>query len=146
MFAALLGYNPIAHLLGPSGTLARLPARSVAVLTGKQFFPHLISGPFHHGLIIVFTAAAIMSVIGAVISLLRGKQFYYREPGDPGVPLSPATALTAGAGPASPNGQPGASARPRESARPGAGAGPSTSARTAAQRAQTGRPAPDPPD
>ena len=43
------------------------------MLTGKQFFPTLISGPFHHGLMIVFTAAAIMSVTGAVVSLLRGK-------------------------------------------------------------------------
>ena len=84
LFAALLGYNPVRHLLAPSGTLARLPARSVAVLTGKQFFPHLISGPFHHGLIIVFIAAATMSFIGAVISLLRGGQFYYDTPGDAG--------------------------------------------------------------
>jgi MFS family permease len=157
MFAALLGYNPIAHLLAPSGTLARLPASSVAVLTGKQFFPHLISGPFHHGLIIVFTAAAVMSVIGAVISLLRGKQFYYSESGDPGVPLAPAMAPAAGAAPAGPNGQPGASARPNARARPGAGAGPtnesgrngsgrSGSARAPAQRADPGRSAPDPPD
>jgi len=53
------------------------------VLTGKEFFPHLISAPFHHGLVIVFTAAAIMSVAGAVVSLLRGKQFYYAEAGVP---------------------------------------------------------------
>ena len=81
MFAALLGYNPVRNLLAPSGLLSRLPAHNVAVLTGKQFFPHLISAPFHHGLVIVFTAAAIMSVIGAVVSLLRGKQFYYDEAG-----------------------------------------------------------------
>jgi hypothetical protein len=59
--------------------LATLPRQKVAVLTGNQFFPHLISGPFHHGLIIVFTAAALMSLIGAVVSLLRGGQFYYGE-------------------------------------------------------------------
>ena len=41
----------------------------------------MISAPFHHGLVIVFTAAAIMSFIGALVSLLRGKQFYYTEPG-----------------------------------------------------------------
>jgi len=81
MFAALLGYNPVRNLLAPSGVLSKLPAHNVAVLTGKQFFPHLISAPFHHGLVIVFTAAAIMSVTGAVVSLLRGKQFYYDEPG-----------------------------------------------------------------
>jgi MFS family permease len=81
MFAALLGYNPVRNLLSPSGVLKHLPAHNVAVLTGKQFFPHLISAPFHHGLVIVFTAAAIMSVTGAVVSLLRGKQFYYDEAG-----------------------------------------------------------------
>jgi MFS family permease len=102
MFAALLGYNPVQHLLGPSHSLATLPRHNVAVLTGKQFFPHLISGPFHHGLIIVFTAAAAMSVIGAVISLLRGKQFYYD---DSGVPRSPAAALIPAVTPIIPNGE-----------------------------------------
>ena len=81
MFAALLGYNPVQNLLAPSGVLKHLPAHNVAVLTGKEFFPHLISAPFHHGLVIVFTAAAIMSVTGAAVSLLRGKQFYYDEAG-----------------------------------------------------------------
>jgi MFS family permease len=86
MFAALLGYNPVQNLLAPSGVLSRLPAHNVAVLTGRQFFPHLISAPFHHGLVIVFTAAAIMSVTGALVSLLRGKQFYYddKAPSGPG--------------------------------------------------------------
>jgi MFS family permease len=81
LFSALLGYNPIAGLLGPTGVLSKLPAHNVAVLTGHQFFPDLISGPFHHGLKIVFTAAIVMSLAGALISLLRGKQFYYAEPG-----------------------------------------------------------------
>ena len=97
MFAALLGYNPVRNLLAPSGVLSRLPAHNVAVLTGKQFFPHLISAPFHHGLVIVFTAAAIMSVIGAVVSLLRGKQFYYDE----GVTVTAGPAVTVPPGPGS---------------------------------------------
>jgi MFS family permease len=80
VFAALLGYNPVQHLLQPSKVLATLPHHNVAILTGRQFFPHLISGPFHHGLVIVFSAAAIMSLIGALVSLLRGRQFYYDEP------------------------------------------------------------------
>jgi hypothetical protein len=79
VFAALLGFNPVQHLLAHSGVLARLPPQKAAVLTGNRFFPHLISGPFHHGLIIVFTAAALMSLVGAVVSLLRGGQFYYGE-------------------------------------------------------------------
>jgi MFS family permease len=91
LFAALLGYNPVQTLLAPSGVLAHLPAHNVAVLTGKRFFPNLISAPFHHGLIIVFTAAAIMAVIGALVSLLRGKQFYYDETG---VPVTAGPAVT----------------------------------------------------
>ena len=79
VFAALLGFNPVQHLLGHSGVLATLPRQNAAVLTGNQFFPHLISGPFHHGLIIVFTAAALMSLTGAIVSLMRGAQFYYDD-------------------------------------------------------------------
>jgi hypothetical protein len=86
VFAALLGFNPVQHLLAPSGVLATLPAHNVAVLTGNQFFPHLISGPFHHGLIIVFSAAAAMSLVGATVSLLRGGQFYYDAPDGAGSP------------------------------------------------------------
>jgi MFS family permease len=80
VFSAMLGYNPVQNLLGPTGVLSRLPAANAATLTGKQFFPNLISGPFHHGLMIVFTAAAIMSLIGAVVSLLRGKPVRLDEP------------------------------------------------------------------
>jgi MFS family permease len=97
VFAALLGYNPVQHLLKSSGALATLPRHNVAVLTGRQFFPHLISGPFHHGLVIVFSAAAIMSLIGALVSLLRGRQFYYDEPAGAGGPAhvpSPPAATT----------------------------------------------------
>jgi MFS family permease len=81
LFSALLGYNPMGNLLGPSGVLKKLPSQDAAVLTGKQFFPNLISGPFHHGLIIVFSAAIALSLGGALISLLRGRQFYYDENG-----------------------------------------------------------------
>jgi MFS family permease len=99
LFSALLGYNPVQGMLGPTGVLARLPAHNVAVLTGHEFFPSLISAPFHHGLIIVFSAAIAMSVTGALISLLRGKQFYYDEPAQSGsrtVAASAAPALAGG--------------------------------------------------
>ncbi len=75
LFAAFLGYNPIATLLGPSGVLASLPKADAAALTGTTFFPNLISNPFHDGLVIVFLAAAVMSVIGAVASFFGGKKF-----------------------------------------------------------------------
>ena len=100
LFAALLGYNPIQNLLRPSGVLQHLPAHNVQVLTGRQFFPHLISAPFHHGLVIVFTAAAVMSLTGALVSLLRGKQFYYDDKVPP--VTGPAAMVTNGAGLRSP--------------------------------------------
>ncbi len=91
LFSALLGFNPVQNLLAPYGVLAKLPAHNVAVLTGREFFPELISAPFHQGLVIVFTAAAIMSVLGALVSLLRGKQFYYDD--DAAVPPAPKTII-----------------------------------------------------
>ncbi|MGH2896375.1 MAG: MFS transporter, partial [Solirubrobacteraceae bacterium] len=75
LFAAVLGVNPVAHLLGATHALAALPAANRAVLTGHQFFPHLISGPFHDGLVIVFIVAAGLSVLGALASLLRGGRY-----------------------------------------------------------------------
>jgi MFS family permease len=79
LFAAILGVNPLGHLLAASHALATLPARSQQVITGREFFPHLISGPFHHGLVVVFAAAAILSMIAGLASLLRGGR--YVDPG-----------------------------------------------------------------
>jgi MFS family permease len=79
LFAAFLGFNPIQQLLGPSGVLHQVSAHQAATLTGGEFFPRLISGPFHSGLVVVFTAAAIMSVIAAVASLARGKRYVHGE-------------------------------------------------------------------
>jgi MFS family permease len=100
VFAAMLGYNPVQNLLAPSGLLHTLPAHNVAVLTGRQFFPNLISGPFHHGLVIVFTAAAIMSLLGAVVSWFRGKQFIFEE--EPGTVLDSSALLARGDDPPEP--------------------------------------------
>jgi MFS family permease len=70
LFAAFLGYNPIQQLLGPQ-VLHSLPAQNAANLTGRSFFPHLIAGPFHDGLVVVFWLAIGMSVVGALASLIR---------------------------------------------------------------------------
>ncbi|BBZ79295.1 MFS transporter [Mycolicibacterium anyangense] len=70
LFAAFLGYNPIAELLAPYHALNQ-PGVNVEVLTGKTFFPNLITEPFHAGLVVVFGAAALMMVIGAIASLFN---------------------------------------------------------------------------
>jgi MFS family permease len=79
LFAAFLGYNPVQTLVG-NDALQRLPAGDRATLTGREFFPDLISQPFHHGLVIVFGAAVAMSVIGAAASLLRGSRYVHTDP------------------------------------------------------------------
>ncbi|MGH6654298.1 MAG: MFS transporter, partial [Actinocrinis sp.] len=72
LFAAFLGYNPIQQLLGPH-VLSQLPAANAHTLTGREFFPNLISGPFHSGLIVVFSMAIGMCLVAAAACLIRDK-------------------------------------------------------------------------
>ncbi len=87
LFAAFLGYNPMEKLLGAPGphgepsVLSQLPPDKAAHLTGKTFFPHLISQPFKDGLVIAFTASMIMSFIAAWASWLRGSRFVHESSG-----------------------------------------------------------------
>ncbi|MEU2771750.1 MFS transporter [Streptomyces sp. NPDC007162] len=87
LFAAQLGVNPIQHLLQPSGALAHVTAAQQQVLTGREFFPHLLSGPFHSGLVIVFAFGAALAFLAALASLLRGTS-------PTAEPLAPRTAAT----------------------------------------------------
>jgi hypothetical protein len=79
VFAAFLGENPIKTLLAPTGVLGHLSHQQAATLTGTEFFPKLISQPFHDGLVVVFVAAAIMSLVAAIASLIRGKHYVHVE-------------------------------------------------------------------
>ena len=78
LFAALLGYNPMATLLPPD-VLHALPAAQAQVLTSREFFPQLISGPFAQGLVVVFMAAALMSVAAAWASWLQGSRYVHQD-------------------------------------------------------------------
>ncbi|MFI9406415.1 MFS transporter [Nocardia sp. NPDC052316] len=78
MFAAFLGFNPIQELLGPTGELAR-PGVHADTLTGQEFFPHLLTGPFHTGLVVVFVAAAIMMFLAAAASFFAGDKYVHDE-------------------------------------------------------------------
>ncbi|MEU4849437.1 MFS transporter [Streptomyces gilvosporeus] len=78
LFASLLGYNPIRTLLGPH-VLAQLPPGHAAYLTGREFFPQLISPPFADGLAVAFDFAIAACLIAAVASLLRGGRYIHGE-------------------------------------------------------------------
>ncbi len=95
LFAAQLGVNPVQHLLEPSGTLAGLTADQRETLTGREFFPDLISGPFHSGLVIVFAFGAALAFLAAIASLLRGatSRSSQEKPTVPLTTLDPRSAL-----------------------------------------------------
>jgi hypothetical protein len=75
----MLGENPVAHLLGPTGVLSSLSPAHQQILTGHEFFPRLITSAFHHGLVVVFSVAAGLSVLGAIASLARGGRYIHVE-------------------------------------------------------------------
>jgi hypothetical protein len=103
LFAAFLGYNPIQKLLGPA-VLGHLPHTQAAALTGRSFFPHLMTAPFSSALGTAFTFSFIACLIAAGASawhparhpaslepgeaessgwLRGGKYHHVEEPGEP---------------------------------------------------------------
>ncbi|MGW9172451.1 MFS transporter [Streptomyces decoyicus] len=78
LFASLLGYNPVETLLGPH-VLGHLPASHAAYLTGRGFFPALISGPFAKGLDAAFVFAIAACLVAAVASWLRGGKYVHHD-------------------------------------------------------------------
>jgi len=96
LFAAFLGYDPVAHLIG-AGTLAHLSAAQQAFLAQRSFFPGLIAAPFQEGLHAAFDFAIIMSLAAAAASWTRGGRYVYTPATE-----EPAHELVlTGAGPAS---------------------------------------------
>jgi MFS family permease len=75
LFASFLGLNPIGELLGPS--VHHLPAANAAYLTGRSFFPSLISGPFASGLDEAFDFASVACLIAAGASWMRGGRYVH---------------------------------------------------------------------
>jgi hypothetical protein len=71
LFASFLGYNPMQQLLGP--LLSHLSPAHAAYVAGREFFPHLITGPFHDGIGIAFGFAIAACVITAIASALTGR-------------------------------------------------------------------------
>ncbi|MGD0861221.1 MAG: MFS transporter [Candidatus Limnocylindrales bacterium] len=96
LFAAFLGYNPMATLI-PGSVLAGLPSATRSTILGTSFFPQLLSGPFHDGLQIVFSVCVVLSLGAAAASWLRGRRYihdYEVGQAEPEAPLRAATAAS----------------------------------------------------
>jgi MFS family permease len=77
LFAAFLGYDPVQKLLGP--LLTHLPHAQAAALTGRSFFPRLMSPPFASALSAAFTFSFIACLVAAGASWLRGGRYVHGE-------------------------------------------------------------------
>jgi MFS family permease len=77
LFASFLGYNPMQQLLGP--TLPHLSHAHATYLTGRTFFPQLMSKPFSDGLHEAFDFAIAACLIAAAASWLRGGKYVHGE-------------------------------------------------------------------
>jgi MFS family permease len=100
LFAAFLGYNPMGTLLAP--IIHTLPAHTVRYLTGKRYFPMLVSHPFANGIHEAFYFAAGSCLVSAAASWLRGGKYYYQA--DLAAPQPPTATVVASAGAGSANG------------------------------------------
>jgi len=82
LFGAFLGYNPVATILHtlPASVVSTIPTSTMNYLTGSTFFPNAISTPFMTALREAFIIGAVMCVIAAVCSSLRGRKYTHEEP------------------------------------------------------------------
>jgi len=74
LFAAFLGYNPMGSLISPD-LMSNLPSATKDTLLGNSFFPQAIAPAVMSSLHVAFYISAVMSIIAAVASALRGKRF-----------------------------------------------------------------------
>jgi len=63
--------------------MGSLPPANAAHLTGREFFPNLISGPFHDGLSVAFGLAIVMGLLAAAACFIG-------KPGRPAATDTPA--------------------------------------------------------
>lgn len=81
LFSAFLGYNPVSTILSslPGSTLASIPHSTLSTLTGITWFPLTLANAFIPSLQTSFYIGALISVIGAVLSALRGKRYIHGQ-------------------------------------------------------------------
>ncbi len=85
LFASFLGYNPMQQLLGP--VLPHLSHAHASYLTGRTFFPQLMSRPFSDGLHEAFDFAIAACLVAAAASWLRGGKYVHGEEEEQTMPV-----------------------------------------------------------
>jgi MFS family permease len=72
LFAAFLGYNPMANLI-PSDIMSSLPAITQHTLISNEFFPHAIAPAVMSSMHVCFWMSAVLALASAAASWMRGK-------------------------------------------------------------------------
>jgi hypothetical protein len=78
LFASFLGYNPMQSLIPPT-VLSQLSQSSQDHLLSTGYFPTIIKDPLMQALSTVFLFSALLTLLAALCSWLRGKRFVYEE-------------------------------------------------------------------
>ena len=76
LFAAFLGYNPMATLI-PAHVLSALPSATQSTILSTSFFPKILAEPFLDGLRVAFTVCVVLSVAAAAASWMRGRRYIH---------------------------------------------------------------------
>jgi MFS family permease len=83
LFAAFLGYNPVRIILAavPQSVVAAISPATIATLTGITWFPTTLAQAFMPSLRISFYVGAAISLVAAVLSVMRGSKYVYEIDG-----------------------------------------------------------------
>ena len=73
IFAAMLGYDPISHLI-PASALAALPPALAGRISDPHFFAGLLAQPFVTGIRVALMACVAMCIVAGVASAMRGSE------------------------------------------------------------------------
>ncbi len=81
LFSAFLGYNPVDAILTalPAPLVAHIPQATLNTLTGTTWFPQTLQNAFVPSLRTSFYIGALLSVIAAILSVLRGEKYIHEH-------------------------------------------------------------------
>ncbi len=81
LFSAFLGYNPVDAILTalPAPLVAHIPQTTLNTLTGTTWFPQTLQNAFVPSLRTSFYIGALLSVIAAILSVLRGEKYIHEH-------------------------------------------------------------------
>jgi MFS family permease len=81
LFSAFLGYNPVNAILTtlPPSIVAHIPGSTLNTLTGITWFPSTLANAFLPSLQTSFIIGAVISIIAAILSALRGERYIHED-------------------------------------------------------------------